>query len=181
VQGGSLKLLAIAEPQDSKRGFAQLGSLLEHSCEYRLHVAGRGIDDLQHLCGRSLPLKRLFQLVGESDYLLLQVINGRGCGRYFASLGPIRASTFDRLLAFTALPHFAPRGGHDDAQAYPNPGFHAMAGFFGSFSTGAAGFACRSMSAFPSESGLIAALQRNAAKGQNRTRSVLAQHGGTRF
>src|SRR5215813_5182131 len=40
--------------------------------------------------GRVLPGVRLFQLAVKSAYLLLQVDNGSGRGRFFASLGPIR-------------------------------------------------------------------------------------------
>jgi hypothetical protein len=76
MQGGSLKMLAIAEPQDSERGIAQLGSLFEHSREYELDLAGRGIDSLQYLSGRGLPLKRLLQLAAENADLLLQIGNG---------------------------------------------------------------------------------------------------------
>src|SRR5215471_18300064 len=45
---------------------------------------------MQHVRGRVLPSVRLFQLAGKSAYLLLQVDNGWGRGRFFASLGPIR-------------------------------------------------------------------------------------------
>jgi hypothetical protein len=42
--------------------------------------------------------------------LLLKVGDSWGCNRYLASLGPGRAPTLHRLLASTALPHFAPLG-----------------------------------------------------------------------
>ena len=58
--------------------------------------------------GSGLLLPRLFRFAGEIAHLLLRV--GSGWGRNRASLGPIRAPTLDRLLASTALPHFAPLG-----------------------------------------------------------------------
>ena len=60
--------------------------------------------------GSGLLAPRLFQFAGKNAYLLLQVGGGWGCDRYLASLGPIRAPALDRLLASTALPHFAPLG-----------------------------------------------------------------------
>src|SRR6185437_7349153 len=54
VHGGSVKLFPIAEPEDSKHGFAQLRSLLEHCREHRLEIAGRTRYDLKHLRGRRL-------------------------------------------------------------------------------------------------------------------------------
>ena len=40
-----------------KRGLAQAHRLFEHRVEHRREVAGRGIDDLQHLGGRGLLLQ----------------------------------------------------------------------------------------------------------------------------
>src|SRR6185312_3777678 len=112
VQGGSSKLLAIAEPQDSKSGFAQLGSLLEHSREYRLDVAGRGIDDLQYFGGGGLPRKGLLQFAGENADLLLQIGNGWACSRarLGLGLGLGRTPPLYRLLASTTSSHCARLG-----------------------------------------------------------------------
>ena len=47
---------------DAKLGFAHARCVLQHGPEYRLQIAGRLADDLQHLVGRCLPLQRLAQL-----------------------------------------------------------------------------------------------------------------------
>jgi hypothetical protein len=60
------------------------------------------------LGGSDLLLPRLFQLAGKTGYQTLQFSKGWGCKR--TSLGLVRAPTLDRLLASTALPHFAPLG-----------------------------------------------------------------------
>src|SRR5262249_41066190 len=101
-----------------------------HKCvENRLQLDSGAADDLEHLGSRRLPFVRLLELAGKSAHLLLQVGNGCSCGRYFQSLGPVRALTLNRLLASTALSHLAPlKGGHDEAQSYANPEFLAMAG-----------------------------------------------------
>src|SRR6516165_9942476 len=104
------ELCAVVELQASVGDATKAVRLLQDRVKYWREISGRRIDDLQHRSGRGLPLVGLLQLAGESGYPLLQVSNGRGCGRYFASLGPIRAPTLDRLFASTALPHFAPLG-----------------------------------------------------------------------
>jgi hypothetical protein len=73
--------------------------------------------------GSGLLLLRLFCFAGENAHLLLQVGSGWGCGRYSASLGPIRAPTLDRLLASTALPHFVPLGVTTRLKLSQIPGF----------------------------------------------------------
>src|SRR3954453_23738672 len=54
--------LAVKGLQMAKRGAAQPHRLLEHRVEYRREVAGRGVDDLQHLGGRGLLRQRLARL-----------------------------------------------------------------------------------------------------------------------
>jgi hypothetical protein len=61
-------------------GAAKMMCLLQDRVEHRREVAGRGIDDLQHLGGRSLPLQRLVALGSafgklkfEIDYALLGI------------------------------------------------------------------------------------------------------------
>jgi hypothetical protein len=81
-----------------------------------LEIEFGSTNNLREFTGCGLLLSRLGQLVGKVAYLLLQVGNGCGCGRYFASLGPIRA-----LFR-------SPRVGHDEPQSYANLGFRAMAG-----------------------------------------------------
>ena len=45
-----------------KVSFVAMPAAGRRDCEYRREVAGRGIDDLQHLCGPGLPLRRLVTL-----------------------------------------------------------------------------------------------------------------------
>ena len=71
--------------------------LLEDRVEYRREVAGRGIDDLQHLGGRGLLLERLVTLGSAFGKLTMQIgyellgIGKRAVGRRAhlrASSGP---------------------------------------------------------------------------------------------
>ena len=48
--------------QLAENGAAQAHRPFQHHVEYRPEVAGRGVDDLQYLGGRGLPLQRLVTL-----------------------------------------------------------------------------------------------------------------------
>ena len=62
-------MLAVERPKDAERGAAQIGRLLEHRVEHRREIAGRGVNDLQHLGGRGLLLQRLPLLVDQPRVL----------------------------------------------------------------------------------------------------------------
>ena len=51
------------------RGLAQPHRLFQHRVEHRREIAGRGVDDLQHLGGRGLLLQRL-ALFGDQPRVL---------------------------------------------------------------------------------------------------------------
>jgi hypothetical protein len=67
------KLVAFMNIQVAKSGSAKAVGLLQDCVEYRLYVAGRGIDDLQHLSGRGLLLERLVALGSAFGKLTLQI------------------------------------------------------------------------------------------------------------
>ena len=69
------ELLAVIKLQAPLADPAKTVCLLQDRVEYRHEIAGRRIDDLQHLGDRVLPLVGLFQLAGKSAYLPLQVGN----------------------------------------------------------------------------------------------------------
>jgi len=53
--------------------FAPRHRPFEHRVEHRRKVAGQGIDDLQHLGGRGLPLQRLVTLGSTLGKLTMQI------------------------------------------------------------------------------------------------------------
>ena len=57
--GGRWKLFAVKSEEDTERRIAQPRRLFEHRIEHRREIAGRRVDDLQHLGGRGLLLQRL--------------------------------------------------------------------------------------------------------------------------
>jgi hypothetical protein len=63
VQRNRAETVALAQPQDTELGFAKAGSLRQYGLQYRLEVARRARDDLEHLRGRRLLLQRLGQLL----------------------------------------------------------------------------------------------------------------------
>ena len=66
------KLVAFAKPQVAELGFADAGRIFQHRLEYRLQLAGRAGDDLQHFGGRGLLLQRLGEIVGALAQLVEQ-------------------------------------------------------------------------------------------------------------
>jgi hypothetical protein len=56
------ELLAIVSCQRADGGAAEGVCLVEHRTEHRREVAGRAVDDLQHLRGRGLLVERLARL-----------------------------------------------------------------------------------------------------------------------
>jgi hypothetical protein len=95
--------------------FAEPRGRFDKSVQYCLQIKRRAANDLEHFRCRGQLLSRLIRFAGENAYLLLQV--GKGSGRYFASLGPIRAPTLDRLFASITMPHFAPSEGYDEERS----------------------------------------------------------------
>src|SRR6516164_6653315 len=59
VRGKEVQKFAVPAIDDSKLGVADANSVLEHRVEYRLQIAGRAGNDLEHLGGRRLLLQRL--------------------------------------------------------------------------------------------------------------------------
>ena len=53
-----VKTFAVIEQDVAELGLADAHGVREHRLEDRLHVAGRGADDLEHLGGGSLLLQR---------------------------------------------------------------------------------------------------------------------------
>src|SRR5262249_23267109 len=58
------KILSLKAEQRAELGVADTCRILQHGQEYRLQVARRAGDDLQHLAGRGLLLQGLGQIVG---------------------------------------------------------------------------------------------------------------------
>src|SRR5204863_5656493 len=60
--GDRAEAISAVGPQAAERGLAQPHRLFEHRVEHRREVAGRGIDNPQHLGGRGLLLQRFARL-----------------------------------------------------------------------------------------------------------------------
>ena len=69
AHGDAAKLLAVPELQAATDGAAQRVRLFHDRLEHRHEVAGRAVDDLQHLGRRSLLLQRLARLGDEPRIL----------------------------------------------------------------------------------------------------------------
>ncbi len=65
----SMEVLTIIRPQTTECGLAKTDGLVEHRIEHRREVAGRAVDDLQHLGGRGLLLQGLARLGEQPDVL----------------------------------------------------------------------------------------------------------------
>ena len=61
---GRREALAVIGRHEPESGLAEAHRLFEHRVEHRREIAGRGIDDLQHLGGRGLLLQRLVAFGG---------------------------------------------------------------------------------------------------------------------
>jgi hypothetical protein len=57
-----LEFLAVIDLQAAVSDRTKAMRLLQDRVEHRCEVAGRRIDDLQHLCSRGLPLQRFARL-----------------------------------------------------------------------------------------------------------------------
>ena len=68
-----MSLLALDPPYVSVVGLAQAQRLVQYCVEHRCEITGRGIDDLQHLGGRGLPLQRLVAFDFALRKLTLQI------------------------------------------------------------------------------------------------------------
>src|SRR5260370_700397 len=64
--GTKMKGLTIPGSENAKGSLAQPRCLLQHCVEHRREVAGRGVDDPQHLGGRGLLLERFARLGDEA-------------------------------------------------------------------------------------------------------------------
>jgi hypothetical protein len=72
-QSHGAKALAVVPPQRPECCFAEPGSLFEHRVEHRREVAGRAVDDLQHLGHRRLSRQSLVALGSALGKLALQI------------------------------------------------------------------------------------------------------------
>ena len=57
-----MEALAVPSEKQTECGTAKAGRLFQHRVEYRREIAGRTVDDLQHLGGRGLLLQCLVRL-----------------------------------------------------------------------------------------------------------------------
>ena len=71
--------------QLAEDGATQAHRPFQHHVEYRPEVAGRGVDDLQYLGSRSLPLQRLVTLAS-------------AVGKFSLTLGKLTLQIGDELL-----------------------------------------------------------------------------------
>jgi hypothetical protein len=69
----SAEILAIEKLQIPTFDAAKLMRLLQYRVEHRRKIAGRGVDDLQHLGGRSLLSERLVAVGSALGKLALQI------------------------------------------------------------------------------------------------------------
>jgi hypothetical protein len=71
--GCEMKVFAIVDDDVPAFRLTQPQGFFEHRIEDRGEIAGRGIDDLQYLCRRGLPLQRLVALGSAFGKLPLQI------------------------------------------------------------------------------------------------------------
>jgi hypothetical protein len=64
-----VEVISLVYRQSAKRGFAEAKRLIESRVEHGGKIAGRAVDDLQHLGGRSLLLQSLARLGQEPRVL----------------------------------------------------------------------------------------------------------------
>src|SRR3954466_3092429 len=65
----AVEILAVISRHQAECALAQPQRLFQHRAEHRGEVAGRGVDDLQHLGGRGLLLQRLTRFGNETRIL----------------------------------------------------------------------------------------------------------------
>src|SRR4029077_12311650 len=63
------KETCVAKEQTTERSLAKRGRLLQHSLEHRLQLTRRAANNLEHIGGRRLLLKRFSQLVEQPRIL----------------------------------------------------------------------------------------------------------------
>jgi hypothetical protein len=80
VRGNCAEDLAVESEQDAVRGLAQAHRPVEHRVENRREIAGRAVDDPQHLGGRGLLLQGLAGL-GDQPRVFDRDDRLRRCGR----------------------------------------------------------------------------------------------------
>src|SRR5262249_33531017 len=97
MQGHSAESLALAQVERAKLGLADAHRVCQHGLKYRLKLAPRTADDLEHLGGRALLLQclgkvppRLGELTGARLKLLLQLARVRLELLFRRSLGFLR-------------------------------------------------------------------------------------------
>ena len=97
THGGCAEELAVIDVEMAERSLAETHSLFENCVKNRAKVAGRGIDDLQHLGGRGLLLQRLARLGDEA--------------RVFHRDDRLRREVLQQRNFFVGeRPHFPPKG-----------------------------------------------------------------------
>src|SRR5262245_65874659 len=97
IQADGSELISLAEPQAGESRAAQVCRVCQYRIENRLQISRRTADDLEHLGGGCLLLKRLVKLTGTPVEFFLEISSRYVCGRRFASLGPNRALALHRL------------------------------------------------------------------------------------
>src|SRR5262249_15188327 len=101
--GNEAQVISVAKVQHTDLGLANARGIRENGIEDRRQLATRGADDFQYFGGRGLALGRLTEFAGELVKLVPQACRGRVLDRRFAGLGPIRARSFHRPSAPTAM------------------------------------------------------------------------------
>src|SRR5215469_15350651 len=96
-RGTNLKAAAVARPERAEIGLAEPPRFFEHRIEHGFKIAGRRVDDLQHLGGRGLLLQRLGQLRLEGADTRLQ-LDIRGALSTFCPVSSSCAPALPHLL-----------------------------------------------------------------------------------
>ena len=76
AMGDSVRCLAVMLPEHAEIGAAKAQCFVEHRLEYRRKIAGRVVDDPQHLGRRGLPFARRSQLCLKSVNTCLHLSEG---------------------------------------------------------------------------------------------------------
>src|SRR5262244_533658 len=103
------KCVSLLEEKRARFRLTNARCVCQHRIKDRPKLARRRADDFQYFGGRGLALGRLTEFAGELVKLVPQACRGRVLDRRFAGLGPIRARSFHRLSAPTAM-HWLRRG-----------------------------------------------------------------------
>lgn len=73
MKGNGTEAARVAKQENTELGLTEARRVREHGLEYRLEVAGRARDDLQHLGGRRLLLQCFAELARPRLHLVKQL------------------------------------------------------------------------------------------------------------